>query len=406
MITKIVGCHIFDGESDVLLENQNVYLKDEKILQIGDEPAVEAVDLEIDGKGKYLIPGLMNLHVHINRRHVSRATSSFRQGAPAVENSSDSRRMLYAARNAWYELRQGITTLRDLCSVGRTANELKEAIVEGQINGPRLVVCGMAIAITGGHETHRYKGAVEVDGADEVTKATRNEIKLGADFIKLMVSGGIGGMPEHEHPSWSELNVEEITAACKAAHGHHRGVTVHAMGEVPVLNALHGGVDGIEHGAVLTEEALQIMQERNVYYVPTASGITAVADREAARGNAEMAETIRAIVVRPQRESIKKAHARGILIGAGSDTLGSVFQELLIFKECGFTNAEALQTATSNAAKILKLEDRLGYVRPGYEADLVLLDANPLEDLTALEQVSHVFARGQQVTYEWFCNLV
>ena len=110
----------------------------------------------------------------------------------------------------------------------------------------------MGIA-TGGHETHRYKGAVEVDGPDEVMKATRNEIRLGADFIKVMSSGGIGGMPEREHPNWAELSEEEIAAAVFAAHTHKREVTVHAMGIEPVLAALHAGVDGIEHGTMLNE---------------------------------------------------------------------------------------------------------------------------------------------------------
>ncbi|MDX9809815.1 MAG: amidohydrolase family protein [Sphaerochaetaceae bacterium] len=406
MITKISSCNVFDGKHNELLCNKTVYIQDNKILKIGDLDTPIKPDIEIDGKGKYLIPGLINLHVHINRRHLSRGTGVFRQGAPAVENSDDGRRMLYAAKNAWFELFKGITTMRDLCSVGRTANYLRDAIQAGQIRGPRLITCGMAIAATGGHETHRYVGAVQVDGADEVTKATRYEIRLGADFIKLMVSGGLGGMPEHEHPSWSELNVTEITAACEAAHSHNRGVTVHAMGELPVLNALHGGVDGIEHGAVLTEEALRIMKDRNVYYIPTASGITAVAEKEAKNGSSELAETMRALVVDPQRESIRKAHERGILIGAGSDTLGSVLAELLIFSDCGLSNTEALKTATSNAAKILKLDEKIGYVREGYLADLVLLDENPLEDLHALEKVHTVFKDGNKVTFDWVCNLV
>ncbi len=147
------------------------------------------------------------------------------------------------------------------------------------------------------------------------------------------------------------------------------------------------------------------MKRRDVYYVPTASGITAVANKEATQGSAELAATIRELVVNPQRESIKKAKARGILIGAGSDTLGSVLNELLIFEECGFTRKECLDTATCNAAKILHLEDKLGYVREGYIADLVLVDGNPLEDLRNLSNVRKVFKGGNEVTLEWLMNL-
>ncbi len=358
----------------------------------------------IDAEGKYLIPGLINLHVHINRRNVSRTKNSFRQGAPAIENSSDFHRVLFAARNAWYELSQGVTTLRDLCSVGRTASALKDAIEQKIIRGPRLYVCGMGIAATGGHETHRYKGAVEVDGCDEVIKAVRNEIKLGADFIKVMASGGIGGMPEHEHPAWSELSTDEIKSACDAAHSHNKKVTVHAMGALPVMNSLVGGVDGIEHGAKLNDEALDIMKERGVYYVPTASGIGAVAEKERKNGNIDLADIICDEVVFPQLESIKKAHQKGILIGAGTDTLGDLCDELLLLEKAGLSKYEALQCATSNAAKIVE-NDMIGTIECGKIADLVLLDASPLEDLNNIRKVNKVLFEGEFVSEKWMCNL-
>ena len=382
--------------------NADIRIENGIISEIGDNLSDE---LYIDGTGKYLIPGLVNLHVHINRRNLSRGTSVFRQGAPAIENSTDFHRILYAARNAWYELSRGITTLRDLCSVGRTASALKGAIAGGIIRGPRLVVCGLGIASTGGHETHRYSGAVEVDGVDAVMGAVRNEIKQGADFIKVMASGGLGGMPEHEHPGWSEFTLDEMRAACIAAHSHNKGVTVHAMGELPIMTSLHGGVDGIEHGAVLTDEALDMMVERGVYYVPTASGITAVADKEARAGSPELAAMMRELVVNPQRDSIRKAHERGILIGAGSDTLGSVPAELMLFEQCGMTRYEAIQTATINAAKILKNDDRFGTVEQGKIADLVLLYANPLANLRNIEDVDKVFLGGEEVSEKWMCNL-
>ena len=380
--------------SDVEIEN-GLITKIEKGLQ-GEEV--------MDCAGKFLIPGLVNLHVHINRRNVSCTQSSFRQGAPAIENGSDYHRILYAARNAWYELSQGVTTMRDLCSVGRTASALKDAIEQEIIRGPRLYVCGMGIATVGGHETHRYMGAVEVVGEAAVFEAVENEIRLGADFIKAMASGGIGGMPEHEHPAKCELSVEELRAACQSAHAHNKTVTVHAMGEGPVMNSLLGGVDGIEHGAVLSEECLDLMVKNKVYYVPTASGITAVAEKERKNGNTELADLICKEVVYPQIESIQKAHKRGILIGAGSDTLGSVYEELVIFKKLGFSALEALQTATVNAAKILG-NDKIGTIECGKIADLVLLEGNPLTDLDNIKKVSAVFFQGSLVNEKWMCNL-
>ncbi len=397
----IKNCSIIDctGREPYI---SDVEVKDGIITKI--ESNLDVDDFVIDGEGKYLIPGLINLHVHINRRNVSRTKDSFRQGAPAIENSSDFHRILYAARNAWYELSQGVTTLRDLCSVGRTASALKDAITQKIIRGPRLYVCGMGIAATGGHETHRYKGAVEVDGCDDTLKAVRYEIKLGADFIKVMASGGIGGMPEHEHPAWSELSVDEIKSACDAAHSHNKKVTVHAMGALPVMNSLVAGVDGIEHGASLSDEALDIMKSRGVYYVPTASGIGAVAEKERKNGNTNLADIICEEVVFPQLESIKKAYEKGILIGAGTDTAGDMCEELLLLEKAGLSRYEALQCATFNASKIVE-NNMIGTIQCGKIADLVLLDNNPLDDLHNIRKVNTVVFEGEVVNEQWMCNL-
>jgi imidazolonepropionase-like amidohydrolase len=177
------------------------------------------------------------------------------------------------------------------------------------------------------------------------------------------------------------------------------------MGEKPVLDALEAGVDGIEHGAVLTEKALQIMENRGVYYVPTASGITAVAAKERKGGSPALAAMMEDLVVHPQRESIRKAMEAGILIGAGSDTLGSIPAELKIFESCGMTPYQAIQTATVNAAKILKNQDLFGTVEVGKVADLLLLEKNPLEDLANIEAVQTVFLGGEPVSEGWMCNL-
>ena len=389
-------------EADVRIENGIISEIGNGLADTRDAGSqVSSNEQVIDGMGKFLIPGLVNLHVHINRRHLHRGVGVFRLGAPAVENSSDEQRFIFARENAWYELSRGVTAMRDCSSVGRTASALKKAIETGLIRGPRLTVCGLGIAAVGGHETHRYPGALETTGPEEARQAAEQEITLGAEFIKVMASGGIGGMPEHEHPYKEELSLEEIRAACEAAHSHKKTVTVHAMGEGPVMTSLLAGVDGIEHGVVLSDEALHIMKERGVYYVPTASGITAVAANEERNGNTELAELISKLVVRPQRESIRKAHENGLLIGAGSDTLGSVPAELLILEECGLSRYEALQTATRNAAMILRNEDRFGTVECGKTADLVLLGADPLADLRNIEAVERVFLGGEEVTEMW-----
>lgn len=356
------------------------------------------VDFKLDAGGKYLLPGLINLHVHVQRRHLARGQTAFRHGAPYVENSPDPKRMLWALQNAWYELTTGVTTIRDAASKNRLASQLREAINEGIVRGPRIIACGFGIACTGGHETHRYQGAIEADGPDEICKAVRGEIKAGADFIKLMASGGIGGMPEHEHPNWDELSLEEMTVAVTEAHKRGKSVTVHAMGEKPVLQALYAGVDGIEHGTTLSDQAIELMVQRGVYYVPTMSGIAAVAHKEETLGNRKLADLIYQEVILPQQASVKKAYERGILIGCGTDTLGDMVDEMKMLHDCGVSKMDCVKAATANAAKIVGLDHMIGTVECGKKADLVLIDGNPLSDLNNMRNVRAVLLNGEMVS--------
>lgn len=405
MKTVITNCNLIDGTGADIRKHSWVLIKNDLIIDIGQgEQGIPEADAELDAKGKFLLPGLVNLHVHIQRRHLARGDAAFRYGAPYIENSPDTKRILWAMNNAWHELSTGVTTIRDLASKNRIATQLRDAINEGIIKGPRMIVCGFGIAGTGGHETHRYQGAVEADGPDEVRKAVRAEIKAGADFIKLMASGGLGGMPEHEHPAWDEFSVDEITVAVEEAHKRKKGVTVHAMGEKPVLSSLYSGVDGIEHGTKLNDEALDIMVERGIYYVPTMSGIAAVANKEERQGSPALAELMRQEVVRPHRISVKRAFERGILIGCGTDTLGDMVEEMKMLQECGVPAIDCIKAATLNGAKIIGLDKTIGTVEFGKKADLVLIGANPIEDLDNMNQVDTVFLNGNMVTAKWLCG--
>lgn len=397
---------LIDGISNEPIEKAWIVIEDGIITRIGShrESNAPVAEIKIDASECTLLPGLFNLHVHIQRRHLSEKAKSFKEGAPAVENSSDPKRMVWAVKNAWRELQRGVTTIRDCASKNRINIELRNAIKVGIINGPRVLACGFGIAGTGGHETHKYQGAVEVDGPDEVRKAVRREIKEGADFIKFMGSGGIGGMPENEDPSWVELGIDELEAGIREAHYRGKKTTVHAMGEEAILNALKAGIDCIEHGVNLSDEAIEIMCQRDVHYVPTASGITTVYKREAERGNREVADMIFKRVVEPQMDSIRKAYERGITIGCGTDTLGDVVDELKIFEACGMTKMDCIRTATANASKICGLDRIVGTVEVGKRADLLIVQGNPLEDLEILRNVFFVIKDGIIVDYNWLVN--
>ncbi len=401
MTTLIRADRIFDG-SVFRREGGWVLLRDGKIEETG-AGAAPAADRELGGGGMTLFPGLWNLHTHIQRRHLALPGRGgvFRQGAAYVENLSDALRMAFAIQNARRELMGGVTSIRDCGSRNRINIELKNAVSQGMVRGPRLLACGFGIACTGGHETHRYQGAVEADGPDEIRKAVRGEIRAGADFIKFMGGGGLGGMPEREDPRWIELGADELAAGVREAHNRRRRTAVHAMGAPVVETALEAGVDCIEHGAELSEHALGVMAKNGTDYVPTASGITAVAARERATGSPELAAMMEELVVLPQRDSIRWAYERGIRIGVGTDTLGDVVEELLLLRDCGLSPEACLRAATSDAAGICGLDGSCGSIRPGMAADLLLVRGDPERDLTALRQVERVFLGGEPVTAEW-----
>lgn len=408
MRTIIENCTLVDGINDNPIENAWVLLENKLISSIGihDQQKPPKADLRIDARGGTLLPGLFNLHVHIQRRHLSKkgAKGTFREGAPYIENSIDTKRMLWAFKNAWKEIQTGVTTIRDCSSKNRINIDLRNSIKEGIIKGPDVIACGFGIAATGGHETHKYQGAVEVDGPDEIRKAVRNEIKAGADFIKFMGSGGIGGMPENEDPNWVEMGIDELQAGITEAHNRGKKTTVHAMGEQAIMNALIAGIDCIEHGVMLSDRALDIMCENGINYVPTVSGITAVYKREAESGKKEVAELINERVVKPLNNSIQKAYKSGITIGCGTDTLGDVVEELKIFEACGMSKIDCIRTATLNAAKICGLEDIVGTVEVGKRADLLIVEKSPFEDLENLRSVFLIFKEGIIVDYNWLIN--
>ncbi len=401
----IHSINLIDVEKGEVLHNSYLVTEGSKISSVGNgavpSDIAHSCNEIVDGSGLYLLPGLINLHVHIQRRHLHhKGKGVFRQGAAALENSEDSRRMLFAMRNGWDELLNGTTTIRDCSSKSRLNSIYRDAIAEGLIVGPDVISCGLGIATTGGHETHRYPGAIEADGPDAFRKAVRTEIIYHADFIKFMGSGGLGGLPEHEHPYWAEVSQGELSAGVEEAHNRMKSCTIHAMGKKSVRIAIDAGIDGIEHGTNLDEELVALMKEHGVYYVPTMSGISTVADREEESGSFELAEFIRNLVVRPQQESVQLAYSNGLLIGAGTDTLGDLVCELELFTKCGMTNADALKTATSNAAMILGRQQDIGSIRPGKKADLFMIEGNPLESVSNLRRILKVMKNGSFISRE------
>jgi len=387
-----------------------VLTKDDTIVATGagtpSVPGALARDVRrIDVQEGSILPGLINMHVHIHRRHLHRHANqlAFRAGAASVESLPDPLRILWALRNLWWEMQEGVTTFRDISSKNRLNLVIKRALQMGIFKGPRLVCCGQGIGMTGGHGTHGASGTVEADGPDEVRKAVRSELKAGADFIKVMASAGLSAMPD-EDPRMVELTVDELRAACEEAHARHRMVAAHAYPAQAIKNCLAAGVDCIEHGSIMDEETIAMMVEKGTAYVPTMTGMYNYWQKEARYGRKEVADTVRAVILEPHRIAVARCYEKGVRIGVGTDTLGQLNQEIEQLHDCGLPIMACLQSATSVGAQILGLAHEIGTLEVGKKADVLVVDGNAAEDLTALRHVRTVIHDGWVVDGDALTN--
>ena len=235
---------------------------------------------------------------------------------------------------------------------------------------------------------------MEADGVDDVRKAVRSVLKRDADWIKLCVTGGLAGIHKGEHPSMVQFTYDEVAAAVDEAHRKNKKVMVHCMASEGAKMAIRAGVDCIEHGNLLSDEIIELMKKENISFVPTMSGIYKVYQREHDAGNVRVANLLKDVVF-PQKKVVMQAIKAGLLIGTGTDTLGNMVDEIKMFVDCGLSNAQALSAATFNAAKILDMESEIGNIQTGKTANLVLLNANPIMDIDALNNIAKIILRGK-----------
>jgi imidazolonepropionase-like amidohydrolase len=408
MAIIIRNCNLFDSLSLEVTHDVSVTVRDGHIARIGPGGAAPApADEIIDGAGCTVLPGLFNLHSHPQRRHARfmGPNSPFRVGAAAVEALPNTQRLLYAIHNCWIELlNEGVTSIRAAGSKDYLNIELRDVFAEGVFRGPRITATGPILAITGGHGTRGIDGGMEVDGPDNVRRTVRQVLKQGADWIKLCVSGGLAGIHKGDHPAIVEFTPEEVRAAVEEAHKRRRKVMVHGMAAESVKMAVEAGVDCIEHGNLLDEEAIDMMVANDTSFVPTMSGIRKVYERERDGGSAEIAEMLRE-VIDPQAEVVSRCIRKGVRIGTGTDTLGSIHREIEMLSECGMSNAQALSAATLQSARILD-QEALGHIAEGKKADLLMVEGDPITDLKALGRIKEVIHGGHRVTCRYLSDLL
>lgn len=390
--TLIRNIRIIDGISDKPLEGHAVLVVGERIERIGTEtellntsdmpPNLETVD----GGGRTLIPGLINAHEHLTWRRTPGSWTD------RVVSRSPSWFIARGAGHALLSIKEGVTTVRDVGAKDDSALVLRDAIEAGILVGPRILSCRQTIAITGGHA---YETSVVADGADAVRQAVREQILLGANFIKLMASGG--AVAKNRDFPWSpQFTDEEMRAAFEEAHRQDRLTTVHCHPAAQIRAAVEAGADCIEHGALIDEPTAEFLAERNIPLVPTlAAKESFLVHGERYKRDPESIEKIR----RDRPATIDKwgkIRATGVRLIAGVDSLGDLNLELSLFVEIGMTPHQAIVSATSHAAAAIGMEDQVGSLEVGKFADMVLVNGDPLQDIDRLKDIVWTMKGGRR----------
>jgi imidazolonepropionase-like amidohydrolase len=335
-----------------------------------------------------LLPGLIDCHVHLvwNGSHDPKVI---------MLRESAEKTAIRALLHAFEELMHGVTTVRDVGGPYKVTLAVRDAIREGLFIGPRILAAGLAIEMTGGHA--RDLG-LEVDGPHEARKGVRTMLRAGVDLIKLMATGGV--YTEGEEPGSPQLTIEEMSAAVEEAHKAGRKVAAHAEGLQGILNAIDAGVDTIEHGNFLDEEAAQRMVAGGQVLVPTLSPFYRMAQLGTAGGIPEYAARKAKQVVSGSFHAIDLAKKYGIPIATGTDDgsprlpHGVLVYELELLVHAGLSPLEALNSATAVAAKACGLSDQVGTLEPGKSADFVGVSGDPLHDISALRNIDTVVIQG------------
>ncbi|MEK6549996.1 MAG: amidohydrolase family protein [Nitrospirota bacterium] len=338
----------------------------------------------IEGEGKALLPGLIDCHVHYCLDAGPDSIRSLEQDDPTVT-------AVKAVTHARATLEGGVTTVRDVGSRGHISISVTRAIRAGIIPGPRTLNAGLAICMTGGHAWFIGR---QTDGRDDVVKAVQEQIRAGADIIKFIATGGV--LTPGTSPGAAQLTLDELKAGVEEAARAGRRVAAHAHGAQGMKNAIRAGVHSIEHGTLLDDEAIELFLKHRTFLVPTLSAIQSGCEMGKQGGMPDYAVQKSMALGEEQKKTFRKAVKAGVRIAMGTDA-GTPFnphgrnaQELRRMVEFGMTPMQAVEAATRSAATLLGLESELGTIEAGKQADLILVNGNPLDDIALLQEPENV----------------
>lgn len=389
--------HLLDVRTGQWTDNAFIVVAGDRIVSVGSTPPPGSLPV-VDLSGSYVLPGLIDAHVHINDEPQLRG--------PDYHAASAARFAILGVKNARKMIEAGFTAGRSLGNNYFSDVAVRDGINQGEIVGPRLQVSGPMVGGTGTHCDYtflspefKYNDEGVADGAEGLIGKTRFAFKYGADWVKFCASGGVSGrgtLPDDIH-----LSFEEMKAIVDEAHRRRKKATAHAHGTEAIKLAIRAGVESIEHGSLLDDEAIRMLKEHNVaLVVDLYNGEWIIA--HGAENNFSAGSLARAKVLHPYAvASYKKALAAGVNIVFGTDAgtmpHGLTGRQFATYVENGMPALMAIQTATIRAAELLGWSDRIGTVEPGKFADLIAVKANPLTEPNTLAAVTFVMKGGEVI---------
>jgi imidazolonepropionase-like amidohydrolase len=345
-----------------------------------------------------VLPGLIDCHTHL--------TMSPEMLGPRGFHISYPRAALTGARSARVTLEAGFTTVRNVGAGGYADIALRDAINDGDIEGPRMLASGPPLSITGGHgdenflaPQYHYSDDGVADGVDAVTAKVRQNIKYGADLIKFMATGGV--LSEGDNPALEQYSPEEMKAIIDTAHGLGRKVAAHAHGALGIKNAVLAGVDSIEHGSYINDEDIALMKQHGTYLVPTVFLQDWFLANYQHLGLTQSVTDKMNVVLPIAKQNLSHAFKEGVKVAFGTDAAvyphGMNAGEFGAMVKMGLPPLVAIQAATVNAADLLGWSDRVGTIEAGKFGDLVAVEGDPVADVTTLEHVRFVMKGGDVI---------
>jgi imidazolonepropionase-like amidohydrolase len=401
-VVAVKAGRVLDVRTGNYLKDQIIWIEGDKIKAIGNAAEIEkqlpSGAKRIDLSRATVLPGLIDCHTHL--------TGSPYQLGPVGYHTSYPRSALIGAHSARVTLEAGFTTVRNVGAGGFADMALRDAILASDVPGPRMLVSGPALSITGGHGDENFlapqyhaSGDGVADGVDAVIAKTRENIKFGADVIKFMATGGV--LSEGDDPARAQYSPEEMKAIVDTAHELGRKVAAHAHGATGIKYAVLAGVDSIEHGSYINDEDIQLMKQHGTYLVPTIwLGDWLLENYQKLGLTPNVVEKMK-IVMPIARQNVAHALQSGVKVAFGTDAAvyphGLNAHEFAVMVKLGMTPLGSIQAATVNAADLLGWSDRVGTLEAGKFADLIAVDGDPLGDVRLLESVKFVMKGGEVV---------